>query len=387
MKNRISIISTLVVLLFCSCKNEKTYIKKSAFEFIIEGNVKNGEGIELSLYIPSRGMDNRIKSKIKNGKYLFKGKSKKIEEARIVFEEDMNRETNYEALPVFIEPSSVEFNFTIFGDSLKRRGKDFELNKLSNSKYLYDIENIAFREFSKMSFPRNNKEKDSLYKFIYPNIKREILRTYDSLFKNNNYDAASLLVLNHFMSNNIPFEYKELSIREKEKINYLFKRIDTSLSQTPTYEQLQYKIEKINNNSKKEQIFKDYTFINEDSKKIKLSDIIKKNKFTVLDFWWSGCGPCRKFNKETTYEKYQSLKNQGIEIISINVDKSEKHWRISSIKDNITWVNLYAGNTSKIISGYSIEKYPTKIIFDSQFNFVNFDFTKATELNELKNNK
>jgi thiol-disulfide isomerase/thioredoxin len=387
MRNRISIILALGILLFSACKNEKVNSIKKSFDFRIEGNVKNGEGIELALYIPSQGMDKRIKSKIENGKYLFKGEFEKIEDARIVFEEDMTRDSNYESLPVFIEPNKVVFDFSIYGDSLKRRAKDFNLKSPSNTKYLYDTQNIVFREFSKMPYPKNNFEKDSLNKFIYPEIKKEILRTYDSLFNNSQYDGTSLFVLDHFMNNNIPFEYKNLLDQEKQKINYLFRRIDTSLSQTPSYKNLKSKIDIINSESNKLNKFKDFTFVDINNKKVKLSEIVKNNEFTVLDFWWSGCGPCRKFNRETTSEKYKIIKNQGIELISISTDRSQTNWRNSSKKDNITWVNLYAGATSEIINYYKIKKYPTKIIFDNQFNIVDFEFTEATELLKLKNIK
>src|SRR5690606_34946917 len=125
--------------------------------------------------------------------------------------------------------------------------------------------------------------------------------------------------------------------------------------------------------------FKDFTLIDIDGNEITLSKVIPNNKFTVIDFWWSGCIPCRKFNKETK-PYYNQLKEKGIEIIAINVDRQNADWKNSSLKDQIEWINLYAGPDSKIIPDYQITYYPTKIIFDKDKNIIDFDFYTAEEL-------
>src|SRR5690606_29133495 len=115
----------------------------------------------------------------------------------------------------------------------------------------------------------------------------------------------------------------------------------------------------------------------------RLSQIISANDFTVLDFWWSGCLPCRKFNQEST-QHYRKLKENGIEIISINVDDGMSKWQRATKQDGIEWVNLYAGANSKIQSDYNIVAFPTTIIYDKNMQMIDFDFHEATELFKLK---
>lgn len=375
----------LLLLIFNSCKKEKNQnnVESSEFDFSIEGTVEDGEGIELALYIPSVGMDKRLKSKIKNGKFHFKGKTNSIESAKIIFEEDMNRSSNYWSLPVFLEPTNIHFNFTVFGDSLNRRTKNNLIIEPSNSKYLHDTEEIVFREYSSLPPYKNDIEKDSLYQYVYPEIKERILKTLDSLFSNKNYDATALFVLNRLIEvNRPPFEYEKISKSEKKELNYLFERIDPTLSNTPDYKEFENKIKNIIG-SNTPIVFKDFTLPDIKGKNLKLSQIIKDNKYTVLDFWWSGCSPCRKFNKETTIEQQQKLKENGIEIISINVDESRKTWEESSENDSISWINLFAGGKSEIALEYKIQYYPTKIIFDNHFNVVDFEFYRAEQLINL----
>ena len=94
-----------------------------------------------------------------------------------------------------------------------------------------------------------------------------------------------------------------------------------------------------------------------------------------------GSGPCRKFNKEAK-PFYSQLKEKGIEIVAINVDRQNSDWKKSSKQDQIEWVNLYAGSNSTIIPDYQITSYPTKIIFDNNKKII--DFHTAEELLQIK---
>ena len=67
-----------------------------------------------------------------------------------------------------------------------------------------------------------------------------------------------------------------------------------------------------------------------------LSDI--KGKATIIDFWASWCGPCRRENPNVVriYEKYH---DKGLEIIGVSLDREnqKQRWIDAIDKDNLTW--------------------------------------------------
>jgi len=130
--------------------------------------------------------------------------------------------------------------------------------------------------------------------------------------------------------------------------------------------------------------FKDFTLKDINGQNTTLSDIIAKNQYTILDFWWSGCAPCRKFNKENQ-EHYQSLKKKHIEVIGINVDDSFNAWKKSSLQDGIKWKNLYAGANSKIEVEYDVNAFPTKIVVNNNREIIDLSFKDLDQFQKFIN--
>ena len=100
-------------------------------------------------------------------------------------------------------------------------------------------------------------------------------------------------------------------------------------------------------------------------KPVKFSDIYSKNKLTMIDFWASWCGPCRKFNPELVkiYKKYH---NKGFEILGVSLDASHDNW-VKAIKDDkLTWpqVSDLKDWENEVGRMYNINSVPQNIFVD-----------------------
>jgi thiol-disulfide isomerase/thioredoxin len=97
----------------------------------------------------------------------------------------------------------------------------------------------------------------------------------------------------------------------------------------------------------------------------------KNNKYVLLDFWASWCGPCREdfpFLKEM-YSKYQ---HKGFEIISVTKDEKLDLWRATIQKENVEkWKHFsIKENKSTIENTYAVTGIPVKILIDKDGNII-----------------
>lgn len=74
------------------------------------------------------------------------------------------------------------------------------------------------------------------------------------------------------------------------------------------------------------------------------SSMVSLNSFEdrviLLDFWSSGCGPCRK--EHTNYaELYKQFNDRGFEIVSVSQDRRKESWLKAMNQDKMTWVSLW----------------------------------------------
>jgi len=98
----------------------------------------------------------------------------------------------------------------------------------------------------------------------------------------------------------------------------------------------------------------------------KFSQIIfLKNKLTLVDFWYSGCGPCRaQFNR--LKDLYNQYGNKDFEIVGISVDREtdKKKWVDSIINEKLSWKQYWDMN-GKEAKRLSINAFPTNFLIDS----------------------
>lgn len=358
--------------------------ERSETYFVILGTAKNGDGKKLGLYIPSLGMDERLTSEIVNGKFEFKGILSNPQRAEIAFDNELEQldSNGYSVYNVFLTKDTLKIDVTIderFGN-LYFSEKSF-IDDGVNSYYQENKDKYWEAFNGLMINPKDSVLMDSLSKYVFPKVRKNVIRTNAKLFSDAQNTIIGLNNLKLMFDERLIFNINEMTDSEKNSIKKYFNIIDKAYVNSPDYIVVSSHIKRLNDKNFGN-TFMDFTLPSASGEMMQLDMIIAENNFTVLDFWWSGCAPCRRFNQEAK-EHYKTLKESGIEIVSINVDDGIKKWKRASEKDAIEWINLYAGANSKIQADYNVVAFPTTMIFDSNKKLVSFDFHDATELLEL----
>lgn len=109
--------------------------------------------------------------------------------------------------------------------------------------------------------------------------------------------------------------------------------------------------------------FVDFTMPNIKGENISLSDY--QNKYVLLDFWGSWCGPCRAENP-ILIKTYREFNNKGFEILGVSVEANKQWWADAMIKDSITWesVSDLKGQDNEAVLIYGIDHYPANFLID-----------------------
>lgn len=101
-------------------------------------------------------------------------------------------------------------------------------------------------------------------------------------------------------------------------------------------------------------------------KEIELGDVIKKNKFTLLEFWAAWCSPCRA-EVPHLKEAYAKYKDKGLEIYSYSIDDSEEDWKRAIKEDQPNW-NIHVLKNGKegdkVLTSYGVSGIPASYLID-----------------------
>lgn len=135
------------------------------------------------------------------------------------------------------------------------------------------------------------------------------------------------------------------------------------------------------------QVGKTYTDIalqNPQGKTIKVSEYVKKNKYTLLDFWASWCGPCRGEmpNVVKAYNRYHS---KGFEVVGVSLDNNKNAWTKAIKQLNMPWPQMsdLKGWGSVGAAAYNVKAIPANVLIDKNGKIVAKDLREEDLQNKL----
>lgn len=109
----------------------------------------------------------------------------------------------------------------------------------------------------------------------------------------------------------------------------------------------------------------DFSMTDIEGKTIAVNSEFVKHKITIIDFWASWCGPCRR-EMPNLVRLYAEYKGRGLGIVGVSLDENEDDWR-TAVKDmGMTWMQLsdLQGWGNHAAQMYGIESIPFTIVVD-----------------------
>jgi thiol-disulfide isomerase/thioredoxin len=108
-----------------------------------------------------------------------------------------------------------------------------------------------------------------------------------------------------------------------------------------------------------------------DGKLVKLSDFVGKNKVTMIDFWASWCGPCRRSMPDLV-RVYNKYKDKGFAIVGVSLDNDAGAWKAAIEKMGMTWAQMsdLKGWQSEGAALYNVKAIPATVFIDQSGNIM-----------------
>jgi peroxiredoxin len=152
------------------------------------------------------------------------------------------------------------------------------------------------------------------------------------------------------------------------RIKDLFNKLDPKLKETTQGKKIQQRIANFTDLSIGN-IAPDFSAPTPDGKTASLKQSL--GKVTIIDFWASWCGPCRKENPSVV-ALYNEFHSKGLNIIGVSLDKDGKKWMEAIEKDGLTWTHVSNLQfwTDPVAKMYNVNSIPATFILDAEGKIV-----------------
>lgn len=341
--------ATAGLLAFASCQEKAGYTIKGTIEGVAEGDT-----VYLQNFVDGSlvKMDSAV---VKGGAFEFKGTPDSVTVSRYVtYRKNGMRMTAM----VFIEKGDITLNMgaeankvagTMCNDAYQQfMDKFVAINKEMSEIYQKSKTDTTLTDDQRKDLEKQLAEKDSLgTEMVYNCINENI----------NNLVGVQLLT-------------SYANAFETAKVKALLDKVPAAYSADKDIVALKEHIATIEK-TEVGQKFIDFAMNTPEGKEVKLSDFISQNKYTLIDFWASWCGPCRA-EMPNVVAAYNAFKAKGFGIVGVSLDNNAEAWKKAINDLNITWAQMsdLKGWSCEGAKLYGVRAIPATVLVDQEGTIV-----------------
>ena len=121
-----------------------------------------------------------------------------------------------------------------------------------------------------------------------------------------------------------------------------------------------------------------------DGTELKLSELVGKTDYVLLDFWATWCGPCCRLLPRLK-ALYDSLPEGRLEVLGVNCDDNKDAWRKKIEEDQLRWRHITTGESKQndAYNAYGVEGIPTTILIDREGKIVHRSYGEEEEIRKI----
>lgn len=359
------ILSLLAVATIVSCN------KVGNNEFEIEGNASgfiDGRNVYLKMQdTVTNSLVNLDTVKIENGKFIFKGAVTEPSLHFIAIDSTENQ------IPFILE----EGNITVAVN------KDTIFKSIVGGTYSNDQLVAYSKETEKIQkkvqkFQEVNREKLQQAQISADTVTMNALMKEYKTFQDQFKDVSLKHVEDHPKSYISLFFIKQFlndPSFDMARATKMYENLDPSLKNTKEGKSIKKSLDGLKTTEKKSNVSSssveigtmapDFSAPNTDGKETSLKSAL--GKLTLIDFWASWCGPCRKENPNVV-ALYKDFHAKGLNIIGVSLDEKADKWKEAIAKDQLTWTQIsnLKGWEDPIAKRYFVDGIPATFLLDEK---------------------
>jgi peroxiredoxin len=240
----------------------------------------------------------------------------------------------------------------------------------------HDVYNVYMNSLNPLMMPyvlnmqaaaqENNKAKKDSINNAAANQSKEIIETFNTLYKANAASPVTTLMLLQF-SNIFP--------EIKENLATIYEALAPTAKKGPFAEFIDKTIA-ANSFGQIGTLLPDFTQNDVNGKPLTLSSL--RGKYVLVDFWASWCGPCRAENPNIV-KAFNKYKSKNFTVLGVSLDQDKAKWLEAIKKDGLAWSHVsdlkYWNNA--VATQFGIQSIPASFLIDPTGKIVARDLRGA----------